>query len=428
MEPLGPFEPASRLAVAVSGGPDSMALAVLAHDWVRERGGRVLALIVDHGLRAEAPQEAEDARVRLAGRGIAARVLPAHGLRPGPALAERAREARYALLRAACAEAGIMHLLLGHHAADQAETLMMRALAGSGPRGMAGMAALVETPTLRLLRPLLSVSPASLRTLLREAGVGWAEDPSNADISALRPRLRAMRADRTGDGPATRALVEAAGAWGAARAIEDETIAAFLAAHVAIRPEGFAILPPSPWPPEALAAVIGAIGGGPRPGRAAVGALAATPRPTTIGGVRLLAAGKYGPGLLAVREAAHVAPPMPAVPGAVWDGRFRLAATAALPAGAMLGALGDHAAALRRFSSLPAAVLRVLPALFDAAATLLAVPTILWPDEAACARLPLLFAPRFPAASAPFMPSVKGGAKCADAPYVVDVGGAMNAT
>lgn len=428
MDALGPFEPAPRLAVAVSGGPDSMALALLAHDWARARGGDVLALIVDHGLRAEAPREAAEACDRLAARGITARVMRAEGLRPGPALAERARDARYALLRAACADAGILHLLLGHHAADQAETLMMRALAGSGPGGMAGMAVLVETPALRLLRPLLSVPSASLRAVLRAAGMGWADDPSNSDMSALRPRLRALRADMEGDGPATRALVKAAAAWGATRAHEDEAIAAFLAAHVAVRPEGFALLPPGPMPPEALAAVIGAVSGGARPHRAAVAALAAAPRPATIGGARLLPAGKYGAGLLAVREASAVAPPVPAIPGASWDTRFRLDANAFPPAGAMLGALGAHASALRRVSELPSAVLWVLPALFDAGGGLLAVPPIAWPNEAACARLSLLLAPPRPAASSPFVPSVKGDAKLGDAPYVVNIGGAMNAT
>ncbi|MEO9190546.1 MAG: ATP-binding protein, partial [Acetobacteraceae bacterium] len=83
MDPLGPFEPAPRLAVAVSGGPDSLALALLADSWVRARGGAILALIVDHGLRVEAAREAEEARALLASRGIASSILRAAGLRPG---------------------------------------------------------------------------------------------------------------------------------------------------------------------------------------------------------------------------------------------------------------------------------------------------------------------------------------------------------
>ncbi len=187
MAPLGPFEPAPRLAAAVSGGPDSTALALLAHAWVRRCGGSLLALIVDHGLRPESGQEATTVAARLAERGINARILPLTGLTAGPALAERARTARYATLLDACRDAGILHLLLGHHAADQAETVIMRALSSSGPAGLAGMAVLHETPSVRLLRPLLFVPPARLRATLAAAGIGWEDDPSNADLRATAP-------------------------------------------------------------------------------------------------------------------------------------------------------------------------------------------------------------------------------------------------
>ncbi len=113
-------------------------------------------------------------------------------------MAERARDARFQILAAACASEGILHLLLGHHAADQVETVLIRTLGGSGPTGMAGMAPLVETAGLRILRPLLGVPPVPLRAMLVSADVAWVEDPSNADPSALRPRLRLLRRDRDG--------------------------------------------------------------------------------------------------------------------------------------------------------------------------------------------------------------------------------------
>src|SRR5690242_12701199 len=121
MAALGPFGPAPHLAAGVSGGPDSMALALLADRWARDNGGSLRALIVDHGLRADSRQEAALAAARLAERGIQAQLLPITGLLRGPALAERARRARFAMLETVCREAGIVHLLLGHHAADQAE-------------------------------------------------------------------------------------------------------------------------------------------------------------------------------------------------------------------------------------------------------------------------------------------------------------------
>src|SRR6202034_809792 len=104
--------------------------------------------------------------------------------------AERARIMRYEFLAHACREAGILHLLIGHHAADQVETLAMRVLRRSQTHGLAGMPALRETAGLRLLRPLLGIDPARLRHFLLARGIDWVEDPSNRDMRALRPRVR----------------------------------------------------------------------------------------------------------------------------------------------------------------------------------------------------------------------------------------------
>ncbi len=190
LDPLGPFEPHPRLAIAVSGGPDSLALALLTATWATHRDGTVLALIVDHRIRPKSTAEAQTVAHRLTALNIPSRILTLTGLTPGPALAERARDARYHALSTACRDAGILHLLLGHHAADQAETLMIRALSHSASHGLAGMPVLRETPHLRLLRPLLGIDPARLRATLRHAGVPWVEDPSNTNPASLRPRLR----------------------------------------------------------------------------------------------------------------------------------------------------------------------------------------------------------------------------------------------
>src|SRR5258708_7155365 len=163
MDRLGPFESLPRVAIAVSGGADSMALSWLAQYWVASRGGEATALTVDHGLRAESSDEADITLRRLSALGISGRKLIVTELVRGPALAERAREARYRLLFDACAAASIPHLLLGHHRGDQVETVMLRALSGSASRGLAGMPALIETRHVRLLRPLLDVPPERLR-------------------------------------------------------------------------------------------------------------------------------------------------------------------------------------------------------------------------------------------------------------------------
>lgn len=400
MAGLGPFEPSPRVAAAVSGGADSMALALLVDGWARARGGALLALIVDHGLRAESAAEAAATVARLGARGIATRLLRLEGLTHGTALAERARDARFAVLIQACASAGILHLLFGHHAGDQAETVLMRALGGSGPVGMAGMLPLVETVSVRILRPLLAIAPARLRATVAAAGLAWVEDPSNADRRALRPRLRMLRLDRDGDGAATGALVAAAAASARGRAGRDCEIAAELAARVVLRPEGFALLPSSGLTPQALAAVIQVIAGAPFPAPTrSVAALAGALKPATLAGTRLLPAGRLGEGWLLTREPAAMAPPIPAVAGAVWDARFRLVRSGTLPAGATLGAVGADASRLRHASVLPAAVLRSLPAIRQGA-MLLAVPHLDYPERKTCEGISLIFSPPRPAAAA----------------------------
>lgn len=190
MAPFAPFETWPALAVAVSGGRDSTALVVLAHEWAAARQGRVLALIVDHGLRIDSAEEARVTRARLAALGIDAEILPWSGAKPATRVQQMAREARYRLMFDACRRHGILHLLMAHQADDQAETVAMRALRESGPDGLAGMAALVEHRDARLLRPLLAVPRARLTATLRARGIGWIDDPSNEDRRFERVRVR----------------------------------------------------------------------------------------------------------------------------------------------------------------------------------------------------------------------------------------------
>src|SRR5262245_21437394 len=159
MRPLGPFEAQPRLAVAVSGGSDSLALTLLLHDWARRQRGVLTALTVDHGLRPEAAAEARQVARWLRARGIRHRVLtwrPAGEARRG-GLQAAARAARYRLLGAWCRANGVLHLALAHHREDQAETLLLRLARGSGLDGLAAMAAVSEREGVRLIRPLLAV-------------------------------------------------------------------------------------------------------------------------------------------------------------------------------------------------------------------------------------------------------------------------------
>lgn len=407
MKPLGPWgrrQESRRVAVAVSGGADSMALALLTAGW-----GSPVALVVDHGLRPESGAEAELTVRRLGARGIPSCLLRL-SLTPGAGLAARARQARYDALLAACTREGLADLLLAHHARDQAETVLMREASGSGPFGLAGMSAIQATPQARLLRPLLDVPPGRLRATLKKAGAEWVEDPSNRDQRALRPRLRADLADEDGTAPRTRELCAKAAAHGRDRAAREAEIAAILAERVCFYPEGFARLSPGPLPAMAMSGLIQAVSGARYPpSLRQVAPLAGAAAPVTLTGVRLLPAGRLGPGLLVVREEAAMMPDVPALPGAAWDRRFRLPDDADWPTDSRMGALGRDASRFRRNSPLPAAVLVTLPAV-RREGRLLAVPHLRWSASPDIDPGRILFAPARPAAGAGFLPAVHGPA------------------
>jgi tRNA(Ile)-lysidine synthase len=405
MDRAGPFEPRPALAIAVSGGADSMALAVLARDWARARDGSTLALVVDHGLRAASADEASSTIERLAQLKIPARKLRLSNLQIGPALAERARIMRYEMLTETCRDAGILHLLLGHHAADQVETLVMRVLRGSQTHGLAGMPALRETASLRLLRPLLEIEPGVFRRFLAARGVAWVEDPSNQDLRAMRPRLRHRLA---GHSPPDTGLVDAIAVVGRLRAREEREIACELASRATIRPEGFALLSPGRIGSAALTSLIQTIGGAPyAPGSAQIDDLAAQPRPATVAGTRIMAAGRFGDGFLIVREEAAVMEPVRALQGIVWDHRFRLTGTRPFPESANIGKLGADAARFRAMSDLPSSVLRTLPAV-RSGNSLAAVPHLRYAATEDDSRMAVVFAPPRPVAGACFMPANQG--------------------
>jgi tRNA(Ile)-lysidine synthase len=272
------------------------------------------------------------------------------------------------------------------------------------------MAARRETRRVALLRPFLATPPGRLRATLAAAGLAWHNDPSNADPTYLRARLRHMRADGEGEGIATAALVQAAEAAGRRRTDEERGRATRLAARVSLHPEGYALLSPGSLDPASLAALLRVLAGAEfAPAEARVASLAACPTPATLGGVRLLPAGRLGPGWLLVREARAMAAPVPAIPGTSWDGRFRLALAASPPPGARLGALGFASAArLRRLSPLAASVLATLPAL-RIGEEVAAVPHLGYPDERTCKLVPVLFSPNEPMVGAAFMILDRGG-------------------
>ncbi|MFL5282784.1 MAG: tRNA lysidine(34) synthetase TilS [Rhodopila sp.] len=404
MDRLGPFGPDPALAAAVSGGADSTALAMLAKGWADRHGGLLHALVVDHGLRPESAAEAAITVERLRRLGIPARLLTLTTLARGPALAERARLMRYQVLSDACREAGYRYLLLGHHAADQVETVAMRVLRGSGTHGLAGMAAAREIDGIRLLRPLLGFQPKALRQYLTARGMEWIEDPSNRDLRAQRPRLRHLLAEALSDATFL-ALTRAIADIGRLRASEEAETAAGLAARATIRPEGFALLSPGRIGEAGLASLVQTIGGAaypPPPGQ--IAPLATEPKPATVAGVRILSAGRLGPGWLIVREEASIAGPVNAVPGVVWDNRFRLIVYNGSLTCTTIGKLGADAAKFRTYSDLPSIVLRTLPAI-RVGKVVAAVPHLGYGILEDDVQVAVPFAPPRPAIGSRFVPA-----------------------
>lgn len=184
------FPNGEKIAVAVSGGADSTALCLLAQEFVRQYGGDMLALIVDHGLRPCSARQARLTAERLDQKGIPLRLLSWTGEKPVSGIEQAAREARYRLLSDACRAEGCRALLLGHHRQDQAETFLIRRAKNSGPVGLAGMSAVRMTDFGRILRPLLGLCPADLREYNKARSMDWVEDETNLSDNFDRGRLR----------------------------------------------------------------------------------------------------------------------------------------------------------------------------------------------------------------------------------------------
>lgn len=193
---LAPYERESAIAVGVSGGPDSLALAWLLKDWAVKCGIALHVLTVDHGLRAESADEARQVGDLVHGwPNVTHRVLTWIGEKPDSRVLEEARHARYELLNDYCIAQNIRFLFLAHHQDDQAETFLFRLAKGSGLDGLGGMQ--VQQPYdqhLTLVRPLLSVPKQDLINVCEAHHLSYVRDPTNNNTDYARPRLRAARA------------------------------------------------------------------------------------------------------------------------------------------------------------------------------------------------------------------------------------------
>lgn len=366
------------LAVAVSGGPDSLALLLLAVETARAQGRSVIVATVDHGLRAEAADEARWVSERCAALGAKLGITISHtilhwtGDKPATGIPAAARQARYALLSAWARNNGADRILLGHTLDDQAETVAFRIASNGGVRGAAGLRPLSVCPVwpegrgILLARPLLQTRRADLQAYLRDRGQSWIDDPSNEDQRYGRPRMRAKLAALSESNPGLIPRLAAIGDKLSAEqaAIEAEALG-LLEAHLKFDRFGAGMLDPAPLrgaPRDVRAAALSfaimAVSG-----EAHAPALAAMPGlwarleaktcAVTLGGARIGRLGaRFGHQLLLTRDpgaaAGRVAPQPDLVlqsgQTSVFDGRFEMSTGTELAGPVRIRALGPVAA------------------------------------------------------------------------------------
>jgi tRNA(Ile)-lysidine synthase len=369
-ELLAPLARFSRLALAVSGGPDSVALMHLAARWRAglARGPRLSVLTVDHGIRPESRAEAEFVARLAAELGLPHVVLTweAQDAKAGR-LQERARTARYDLMADYCHANDIPALVTAHTLDDQAETFLMRLKRGSGLDGLAAIPEQGEWSGIAVLRPLLDTPKARLVATLVAGGVEYVSDPSNLDRRFERARMRASADTLAALGLTSEAIALSARRLRRAREALDSAAGDFLDAHSETSDAGYALVDPQALasaPAEialrALGQLIGLVGGGETPLQLAklealLDALRAHPGKThTLGRCRIGAVkGRLG----IFREVRGEGLPVALIrPGekTLWDNRFRIELGAGEAEPIMVRALGESGMrALRERADLP---------------------------------------------------------------------------
>ncbi len=336
-EPLKGFP---HVALAVSGGPDSLALMHLAAWWcaAQPKAPALSVLTVDHGLRASSREEALMVGRMASSLGLPHTILTWEaGQARRPSLQARARTARYDLMAAHCHANDIPALVTAHHLDDQAETFLMRLKRGSGLDGLAAIPEWGEWAGIVVLRPLLDVPKARLVATLAEKGINFISDPSNADDRFERARVRGSAEALAALGLTPEALALSARRLRRARQALDHAAQSFLDAHSEMNEAGYALIDPEALHSalreialRAVARLIANVGGAEEPLRLAklealLGSLIECPdKAHTFGRCRLQPlSGRIG----IFREVRATGLPVAQVrPGerTLWDNRFRI--------------------------------------------------------------------------------------------------------
>lgn len=390
---LTPLRGSHHLALAVSGGADSMALMLLAAR--SSLTNRFSVLTVDHGLRPEAAAEAEKV-VRWAMKlGFEAHVLKWTGKKPRSAIQENARKERYRLMAEWCASHGAEGVVTAHTLDDQAETLLMRLGRGSGVDGLSAMPSEASLYGITVFRPLLDVAHDTLKRFVVASGQDFIEDPSNVDPAFERIRIRNARL--TEAGLRSKAIALSARRLQRARQALDQATDVLETAVVRYEPEGHASVVRAAFetaPLEIrirlLSRLLAATGGlSDTPTLAEIERIAAWLQSTegssrTLGGCRIQCRQKT---FLVGREKGRMGDLNTAIrPGeaVLWDARFIVSLAPSAPKPLELQALGaaNSHRVVSRPKGLPQFVFETLPALLSEGEILL-VPQLSYRREGA---------------------------------------------
>lgn len=335
MAAVAPFESKPKLAIACSGGADSMALAHLVHNWVAKRQGIATALIVDHGIRDGSGEEAVAVAAELSRHDVGSRILRHSGPKLTGDIQATARNIRYRLLYDWCEAQGYLHLAVAHHRDDQAETVLLRLARGSGVDGLAAMAPIVETRSLRIIRPLLTIPARRLRATLMRRDITHVEDPSNRNPEFARVRMRDLASTLSAEGMTARRMAETASRMARGRTALEGAVAKFLGRNAVLHDQGYCLisragmrLASEEVGLRALARLLMCVSGSPYTARLVrLERLYDWILEGTTGGGRTLSGCRIlpsGDGLLICREASAARSSLPARGRVFWDGRFRL--------------------------------------------------------------------------------------------------------
>lgn len=228
------------VAVGLSGGSDSMALLFMMYEWMRDIGGKVIVLTVDHRLRAESASEALHLSDILKERGIEHHILVWNHVEVSSNIQDKARIARRELLTDWCHKNNVRQLFLAHTKDDVAETFLMRCFRGSGVAGLAAISKKTAHKGIEICRPLLSFSKEELRNYLIERGIKWIEDSSNTNTKFMRTKIRNLiKIAEAECGPLIDKLALDANNLARTRAFIERECAKVEAKIVKLFPEGF---------------------------------------------------------------------------------------------------------------------------------------------------------------------------------------------